>query len=1271
MRSGLLSILLLAGTLAAMAAVVPEPNPRFESLVLYDPVSRMGQIGEDPETTPGFELEREQWQGFKSATGGQWSIRLDRRSGTPLLVRGSGIRWFDEGEPVTVESLEQKARAFLRQNSLLLKVRDSELVLRAEGSGAWNATHHIVQFDREVHGIPVEHQRFRLLVSHGNLVAFGADRWGPTPKVPVAESIRDAANARELLYDFMGLDESDAVVHLIEPELKWIPVPSVGETSRRYTGVVGRGAGYALVWHFVVNVNDGVETWVGKVDAVSGDVLGFYDDTHYAQAKGGVFPVSNDGQCPDGCEQASYPLPYLNLDINGAAVTTNDMGLFECTPSGDTASTQLVGDFVRVNDRCGAISEAVTCDDDLDLGVSGGTDCTVAAGSSAGNTHAARTCYYQVNRLKDKARSWLPSIGWYDQQTTCDVNINSNCNATYGGNEINMYTSGGGCGNTGEIGGVLHHEYGHGIDENDGGGFDNTSEAYADVVAILQERVSCIGRGFYLSGTCGGYGDSCLTCSGIREHDWAARAANTPATPATFTDPNCGGGSGPCGRSVHCESYVASEAIFDLATRDLPAAGLDTESAWQLAERLWYQSRLGSGGAIFNCSLPNSDGCGAGNWFMEVMTADDDDGNLANGTPHASAIFAAFDRHAIACGTASDPENQDSGSCPTIDTPLLTASGKNSRINLDWSPVAGAGEYRVLRTENGCTGYSMNVIDVTDSLTTQYEDAEVPNAFDFYYRVQAVGANPSCESAVSNCVQIDAEALAGTIKFGNSEYRCTNTIELQVTDANVGAATLDVTVFSDSETTPETVTLTETSPGSTKFTGSILGTTGPSTNGDGLLRITHFDNLTAEYLDADDGEGGSGISNLAFSSADCVDLVRTSLTLDDSVGGNGDGILDPGEWVDLPIELQNVGDDLAQNVTVQVESLSPTVEARVVESPLPNMPGGTLASTSPGSHLQVRLTAGAPCTDPVTLRFTYLADNESVTQDDTLPTGTKVTVDSDDFEGVTGWQHIAAESTASTGDWIVGDPDGTTYQPEDDTTPAPGTQALFTQPNGGGLGTDDVDDGVVVARSASVDLSGFPEARVSLNRWFANRDLGEDSGDFWRLEVRESDTSPDVLLEELDTNQSAAQWTEVTFRLADFITPSSQVSLKVSASDGPATGNLIEAAIDDVLFWDPTCTTYDPAPNTVTTLFVTLNGLDLDLTWQRPVLDPSHGEAVRYRVYRSQAPDAGFSEVQLVSDPGPSLGWTDAGAGDLTPAVYFYQVVSENDSGTSEPAPVP
>src|SRR4029078_4448490 len=113
----------------------------------------------------------------------------------------------------------------------------------------------------------------------------------------------------------------------------------------------------------------------------------------------------------------------------------------------------------------------------------------------------------------------------------------------------------------------------------------------------------------------------------------------------------CSTGSGPCGREVHCESYLSGETLWDLAARDLPASGLDQQTAWQLADRLWYKSRTGSGGNIYTCGSPASNrSCAASSWFSELRTIDDDDGNLANGTPHAAAVFAAFSLHNIPCG---------------------------------------------------------------------------------------------------------------------------------------------------------------------------------------------------------------------------------------------------------------------------------------------------------------------------------------------------------------------------------------------------------------------------------------------------------------------------------------------------------------------------------------------------------------------------------------------------------------------------------------------
>jgi hypothetical protein len=192
---------------------------------------------------------------------------------------------------------------------------------------------------------------------------------------------------------------------------------------------------------------------------------------------------------------------------------------------------------------------------------------------------------------------------------------------------------------------------------------------------------------------------------------------------------------------------VPSEAIYDLAARDLPASGMDPDSSWQLAERLFYQSRQGSGGNAFNCGVP-SDGCTVTSWYAKLRTADDDDGNLANGTPHAAAIHAAFARHEIACGLATDPSNQSTSSCPSLATPAVTATPGTGQVALSWAAVPGAAEYRVLRNDIGC-GYTSNVVATVTGTT--YTDASLPAGFAVYYKVQALGANDACESAVSAC----------------------------------------------------------------------------------------------------------------------------------------------------------------------------------------------------------------------------------------------------------------------------------------------------------------------------------------------------------------------------------------------------------------------------------------------------------------------------------------------------------------------------------------
>jgi hypothetical protein len=382
-------------------------------------------------------------------------------------------------------------------------------------------------------------ERYVFYLGHGNLIAWGASRWSRIDASPIPDVT--AGEAVDRLYAYMKLTAADRVTLLDKGSLKLIAL--------RSGGVFGAGYSSALVWRVALRVGDEPETWEAQIDAHTGAVRSFTDINAYAQAKGGVYPVSNDQAPPDGVEQAGWPMPYADIAIGASSQTSNASGSFACAPNGSVATTTLSGPYVRVVDACGPVSESVTCDNDLDLESGEGTDCVVPAGSSAGNTHAARTGFYHLNRIAEHGRSWLPSRSWLGQQLTDRVNLNGTCNAFWDGESVSFLKSGDGCNNTGEIAGIFLHEWGHGLDDNDGGGTDNPSEAYADITAFMSTHVSCIGRGFAPEFNCSGYGDVCLNCSGIRDVDYAMHASGTPATPQVFVPTAAASDRRPAGRT--------------------------------------------------------------------------------------------------------------------------------------------------------------------------------------------------------------------------------------------------------------------------------------------------------------------------------------------------------------------------------------------------------------------------------------------------------------------------------------------------------------------------------------------------------------------------------------------------------------------------------------------------------------------------------------------------------------------------------------------------
>jgi trimeric autotransporter adhesin len=290
------------------------------------------------------------------------------------------------------------------------------------------------------------------------------------------------------------------------------------------------------------------------------------------------------------------------------------------------------------------------------------------------------------------------------------------------------------------------------------GTLSNPGEVIADIVGTIRLHNSCVGRGFFwtLNRNCGqwlcpatgvaagyncsGYGDCCTECTGIRESDYAKHASGNPHTPLNYICTFCSGGSGPCGKEVHCENAPVAEAAWDIATRDLEVApfNYDRNTSFQFAERIVY---VGSGSITnwytCNCSNATSGGCGAANGYMQFITGDDDDGNLSNGTPHMTAIYNAFNRHGVACGTPV-PHNSGCASCPQT-APVLTVTAVSNGAQLSWTPASGAVNYYVFKSI-GVMGCDFGKIKIATVATTGYTDQAL-DCNQSSYIIQAAGSD--------------------------------------------------------------------------------------------------------------------------------------------------------------------------------------------------------------------------------------------------------------------------------------------------------------------------------------------------------------------------------------------------------------------------------------------------------------------------------------------------------------------------------------------------
>jgi hypothetical protein len=571
-------------------------------------------------------------------------------------------------------------------------------------------------------------------------------------------------------------------------------------------------------------------------------------------ARGSIYtrgPVSTPGYVNQGGTQAPeylVPLDILTLTNSSTTVFTNRGGVFNfngLTPTG--FSTGLAGFQCKVNEStitsCPAPRGSADSAGNLTFVpfVDDGRCATSPSSPSPGNgqaTHGAMNGWFHTNFAVSHAQKFLKGFS-----SSLDTFFSSPMNIIVNdaGCTTNMTFWSSSCPHLGgqeciDLGvcspsdlennqaaepDTMSHEYGHALDFHTklgGTPFNDDrgkEEGLADIDAWLNTHRTCLSPGDGFGAYAPPYGsffkglpigDLCNTSgfplepqalwqTGVRDygvficHDKGSGAcspgtlgrleSNDSANACGTTGATC---TGSLGYECHCEGHTTSGSVIDLFKLLVTRYG--TNQAWYMIERLYYLALPGITGAYATS--------GAASTYANYLAVDDDDGNLANGTPNGDLIYQAFRAHGTEgsavprfqanCTTA--PGHITSPAAPTGFSAVAQASAQGG-ILLQWNAVSGATEYRLYRTAASQPGHNYESDSIPSSYygrngvffplinpttrgtnpnsgtnlypasgvgTQSYVDTEVAPGYEYFYQIQAVtpyGSNSSCYSTLS------------------------------------------------------------------------------------------------------------------------------------------------------------------------------------------------------------------------------------------------------------------------------------------------------------------------------------------------------------------------------------------------------------------------------------------------------------------------------------------------------------------------------------------
>ncbi|HLV66979.1 MAG TPA: hypothetical protein VKY73_14255 [Polyangiaceae bacterium] len=351
-------------------------------------------------------------------------------------------------------------------------------------------------------------------------------------------------------------------------------------------------------------------------DAQTADVLDAESLIVFADVTGTVAGNRTEGAKSIECSpESAQAFPYAEVTSPSNATLTDADGAFTLPNAGTTAvnvSSPVAGQYFDVFNFLGTnevLTESVLPPGPVSfLHNAANTDPTVIAQSNG---------YVHSNEIRDFLLGYVPDYPTIATQTNFRVHVNRTdflCpgNAWYDSSvpSINFCTASSTHGNT-AFASVTHHEFGHHIVQSGGSGQGAYGEGMSDVVAALFAGDPGLGYGFFLN--------QCST---------PLRSADNDCQYSPTACSSCGSESHACGNLISGAIWSVREELA-------------------LTEPETYVDLVNS---LVLSSIPMHIGSGIGPEIaVDLLTLDDDDGNLDNGSPHYDAICAGFGAHGIEC----------------------------------------------------------------------------------------------------------------------------------------------------------------------------------------------------------------------------------------------------------------------------------------------------------------------------------------------------------------------------------------------------------------------------------------------------------------------------------------------------------------------------------------------------------------------------------------------------------------------------------------------